>query len=191
MYDMNRYVIIIFVLILGFSLDACKHTKQKSPVVQESSVSEDSVKYIYEGILPAADAAGIRYTLTISAPQNSGDGTFVLQQAYLGTGEKDTIFTTTGRRYTHRGDANDINATVWQLKSDNGNEIFNFLYENDSTLILLKSQFEKGLAFLLSPSNSSRINVVSWYKQLNKSVVSVLDLQFILEYFLFRIIRQE
>ena len=81
-------------MILGFSLDACKHTKQKSPVVQESSVSEDSVKYIYEGILPAADAAGIRYTLTISAPQNSGDGTFVLQQAYLGTGEKDTIFTT-------------------------------------------------------------------------------------------------
>ena len=61
MYDMNRYVIIIFVLILGFSLDACKHTKQKSPVVQESSVSEDSVKYIYEGILPAADAAGIGY----------------------------------------------------------------------------------------------------------------------------------
>ena len=140
---MNRYVIIIFVLILGFSLDACKHTKQKSPVVQESSVSEDSVKYIYEGILPAADAAGIRYTLTISAPQNSGDGTFVLQQAYLGTGEKDTIFTTTGRRYTHRGDANDINATVWQLKSDNGNEIFNFLYENDSTLTLLNENFEK------------------------------------------------
>lgn len=130
-------------MILGFSLDACKHTKQKSPVVQESSVSEDSVKYIYEGILPAADAAGIRYTLTISAPQNSGDGTFVLQQAYLGTGEKDTIFTITGRRYTHRGDANDIDATVWQLKSDNGNEIFNFLYENDSTLILLNEDFEK------------------------------------------------
>ena len=65
------------------------------------------------------------------------------QQAYLGTGEKDTIFTTTGRRYTHRGDANDINATVWQLKSDNGNEIFNFLYENDSTLILLNENFEK------------------------------------------------
>ena len=124
---MNKCVIIISILMLGFSLDACKHTKQKSPIVQESSVSEDSIKYIYEGVLPAADAAGIRYTLTISAPRNSGDGTFVLQQAYLGTGEKDTIFTTTGRRYTHRGDANDINATVWQLKSDNGNEIFNTL----------------------------------------------------------------
>lgn len=130
-------------MILGFSLDACKHTKQKSPVVQESSVSEDSVKYIYEGILPAADAAGIRYTLTDSAPQNSGDRYICPTTSLFRNREKDTIFTTTGRRYTHRGDANDINATVWQLKSDNGNEIFNFLYENDSTLILLNENFEK------------------------------------------------
>ena len=36
-----------------------------------------------------------------------------------------------------------IDATVWQLKSDNGNEIFNFLYGNDSTLILLNEDFEK------------------------------------------------
>ena len=88
-------------MILGFSLDACKTYKTKSPVVQESSVSEDSVKYIYEGILPAADAAGIRYVddfiLKIAETV-----TFVSQNIlFRNKGKKDTIFTTAGRRYAH------------------------------------------------------------------------------------------
>ena len=35
------------------------------------------------------------------------------------------------------------NATIWQLVSDNGDEVMNFLCENDSTLTLLGDDFTK------------------------------------------------
>lgn len=145
---------VLFVLVLGLSLGGCEYTKQKREKMtapdsvmpysfQDLSASGDSVTYVYEGILPAADVSGIKYVLKIFSRRHSGDGTFILKQTYLGTGKTDETFTTTGKRYTHRGDANDINATVWQMVSDDGNEIFNFLYENDSTLVLLNKDLER------------------------------------------------
>lgn len=151
---MNKNFITFVVLVLGLSLGSCKYTKQENKnTIGQDSVSSyrtpdstalgDSVTYIYEGILPAADVPGIQYVLKIFSRQNSGNGTFILKQTYLGTGKDNTTFTTTGKRYTHRGDANNINATVWQMISDNGSEVFNFLYENDSTLVLLNKDFER------------------------------------------------
>lgn len=99
----------------------------------------------YEGLLPAADCPGIRYKLTIKHREHSGDGTFVLDQTYLEAEDgKDITFTATGRRYTLRGDATDKNATVWQLKSDDDDEIFNFLVEDGGEkLTLLNQDFQK------------------------------------------------
>ncbi|WP_455497437.1 copper resistance protein NlpE N-terminal domain-containing protein [Coprobacter sp.] len=151
---MNKVVVTSFALVVGLFLNGCKYTKHESRNVtdqdtvisysiSDSSALGDSVMYIYEGVLPAADVPGIKYVLKVFSRRHSGDGTFILEQTYLGTGETDNTFTTTGKRYTLRGDAKDVNATVWQMVSDDGNEILNFLYENDSTLVLLNKDLER------------------------------------------------
>ena len=98
----------------------------------------------YEGLLPCADCPGIRYDLTIRSREHSGDGTFTLSQTYLEAEDgKDVTFVTNGKRLTLKGIPGDDNATVWQLVSDNGDEVMNFLCENDSTLTLLGDDFTK------------------------------------------------
>lgn len=98
----------------------------------------------YEGMLPCADCPGIRYDLTLRSREHSGDGTFSLSQTYLEAEDgKDATFVTNGKRLTLRGIPGDKNATVWQLVSDNGDEVMNFLCENDSTITLLGDDFTK------------------------------------------------
>ena len=48
-----------------------------------------------------------------------------------------------GKRYTQRGTPDDNDATVWQMIADNEQDIFNFLVESDSTLVLLNDRFER------------------------------------------------
>lgn len=98
----------------------------------------------YEGLLPCADCPGIRYDLTIRSREHSGDGTFSLSQTYLEAEDgKDATFVTNGKRLTLKGMPGNDNATIWQLISDNGDEVMNFLCENDSTLTLLGDDFTK------------------------------------------------
>lgn len=98
----------------------------------------------YEGDLPSASGSGIRYTLTVRNREHSGDGTFLLVMTYIGADNgKDESFASVGRRYTLRGMAGDDNATVWQMKADDG-AIFNFLYDGKAdTLTLLSDEMEK------------------------------------------------
>lgn len=98
----------------------------------------------YEGLLPCASCPGIRYTLTVRNREYSGDGSFWLLLTYLDAEQgEDRSFVYTGKRFTQRGIPNDNNATVWQLVADDGETIFNFLYEDEKTLIRLNDKFEK------------------------------------------------
>ena len=106
--------------------------------------SRNDVEQTYEGTLPAADGPGIRYTLTVRHQEHSGDGTFSLDMTYLeAENGKDATYTYTGRRYTQRGIPGDDNATVWQLVSEDGDDIFNFLVEDSLTITLLNMDFQK------------------------------------------------
>lgn len=98
----------------------------------------------YEGILPAADCPGIRYTLIIKNREHSGDGTFSLTQTYLEAEDgKDISFSSTGKRYTLRGIPDNADATVWELVPDEEEEKTYLLCDNDSTLTLLGQDFKK------------------------------------------------
>lgn len=99
---------------------------------------------IYQGLLPSASGSGIVYMLTICSREHSGDGTFKLTITYKEADNgKDKNFTYQGKRFTQRGIPGNDDATVWQCISDEGNETFNFLKENDTTLTLLNKYFEK------------------------------------------------
>ena len=98
----------------------------------------------YEGVLPCADCPGIRYDLTIRCHEKSGEGTFSLSQTYLEAEDgKDATFVTNGKCITLQGIPGEKNVTVWQLVSDNGDEVMNFLCENDSTITLIGDDFKK------------------------------------------------
>lgn len=124
--------------------------EQRGEVIyREDSAAADSSlgdwqERTYEGVLPAADTSGIRYTLTVRNREYSGDGTFVLAMTYLeAENGKDETVTYTGRRFTQRGSADDKDAVVWQLVADDGT-VFNFLLSKEGTsLTLLNDKFEK------------------------------------------------
>lgn len=97
----------------------------------------------YSGVMTAASGELVRYSLTIQNQKYSGDGVFKLIKNCLNA-ENKTYKSEEyhGRRYTQRGIPGDNDATVWQLKADDGT-IFNFLYNSsDNTLTLLNDNFE-------------------------------------------------
>lgn len=84
----------------------------------------------YEGLFPATCADGAKYRLYIRHREHSGDGHFMLHIMHAKPGDgNDTISTYTGRRYTFRGTTSNPDAIVWQLKCDNDNGIYDFLYD--------------------------------------------------------------
>ena len=97
----------------------------------------------YTGILPSASGAGIIYSLQINNPDNSKDGNFHLTLKYKeGEKGKDKTFTYSGKCLTLKGIPGNSNASVWQCINEGDKETFNFLRENDSTLILLSDKLE-------------------------------------------------
>lgn len=56
---------------------------------------------------------------------------------------ENTVFNYKGKKYTQRGDSTDNDAIVWQLVADNGKDIFNFLHEDEKTLVLLNNRLTK------------------------------------------------
>lgn len=109
----------------------------------------------YSGLLPAASGPGIHYLLTIRNREYGGDGMFMLIMTYLeAKNGEDESFEYIGKRYTLRGMAGNNDATVWQLKAEDGT-IFNFLYDsNENTLTLLNDNLEKAettLNYTLQP----------------------------------------
>ncbi len=98
----------------------------------------------YEGTLPAASCPGVHYSLTIQDQEHSGNGTFTLTMTYIeAENGENTVFNYKGKKYTQRGDSTDNDAIVWQLVADNGKDIFNFLHEDEKTLVLLNNRLTK------------------------------------------------
>ena len=135
-------------MVCSFSSCASQHKVEEVLIDATMNTSDEGLGEMehrtYVGDLPSASGSGILYRLTINNRQYSGDGTFHLSLTYKGADSgKDKTFEYSGKRFTQRGIPGDDNATVWQCVSDNKRNIFNFLRENDSTLLLLNDKFEK------------------------------------------------
>lgn len=116
----------------------------KQPEGDEDLSLGEWKKLEYEGLLPAADGMGIRYELSLRHREFSGDGYFLLSLTYLeAENGRDVTFSYMGSRVTQRGIPADNDAVVWQLIPDTGDQPFNFLFEDEETLVLLNSSFEK------------------------------------------------
>lgn len=113
---------------------------------QTSGEPGEMVESSYEGILPAADCPGIRYSLTVRSGEHSGDGRFTLEMTYLEAEDgKDVTYTIEGDRFTQRGTPDDNDAVVWQLVPDDASEgRYNLLCEDGGErLTLLDADFRR------------------------------------------------
>ena len=105
--------------------------------VNDSTLGELQT-YSYEGILPAADAEGINYQLTLQEAGQDSLGTYNLTTTYLGTKDGNQAFTDSGTVVTIIGIPNDSTAIVYQLISATpGHEKTNFLAEGLRLCFLL------------------------------------------------------
>ena len=116
--------------------------------VNDSTLGELQT-YSYEGILPAADAEGINYQLTLQEAGQDSLGTYNLTTTYLGTKDGNQAFTDSGTVVTIIGIPNDSTAIVYQLVSATpGHEKTNFLAECDSALTMIGKDFKKAVSKL-------------------------------------------
>lgn len=154
---MRVFFLIVF-FVICFACHNTTNIDQKesgsiSSIRTDSMPSEQIITRVYEGILPCADCPGIRYDLVLENQEFVGDGTFKLKMTYLeAENGKDSDFESTGKWITLRGDADDINATVYQLNPDSMDAIMNFLVSGDSLIMLDREQkrIRSGLNYILT-----------------------------------------
>ncbi len=116
---------------------------------------------VYTGVLPAADAAGVRYTLTLDYDDdhNYTDGDYDLIETYLvtdsvsATGYKDgQSFKSEGDFTVIKGSGENQGKTYLKLvqdvkdsaKGSNSGPMY-FLVESDSTVVMVNSQLEQSV----------------------------------------------
>lgn len=148
-YIFTRMKSKITLLLLAVSAISCAPTKKsvQSVNITDSLTIISSLgkleERIFQGILPAASCPGIEYTIWLYNQRNSGDGVYKLTQRYIEAedGEDMTILSF-GKQYTLRGDAEDLNATVYQLIPFTSTDTLNLLYTNGN-LEMLNRNFER------------------------------------------------
>ena len=115
---------------------------------QTSEDSGETVESSYEGILPAADCPGIRYSLTVRSAEHSGDGRFMLRVGAPNevTGKNLILI---GRRYTQRGAHGNPDAVVWQLVPDNADESLFFLFDDAAATLTLLTEGDESAGVVL------------------------------------------
>lgn len=92
---------------------------------------------VFEGVIPCADCPGIKYVLALTSQKHSGDGVYSQSMIYLQADRgKDAQFKSSGTWTTQRGDADDKDATVYELSEEATGYKTYFLYQRDSLTML-------------------------------------------------------
>ncbi len=114
---------------------ACQNGKTNQVAGAADSTAVDSA--VYEGLVPSADGAGIRYRLAVANDSTKG---FTLDEAYMKSEtEVDTLF-----RY--EGKASDMSVKdkkYLMLSTKTDPKAYHFLVVNDSTLRMVNSELEE------------------------------------------------
>ncbi len=123
--------------------------RRGKPIYRESIlIADESLgcvqERVYEGEFMKDDGSTARCILTMRNREHSGDGTFVLEcQIFPIDAKQEEPVIYSGRFFTLRGDADDMNAVVWQLVADDG-PVFHFCCsDNGERLMELNDRLER------------------------------------------------
>jgi copper homeostasis protein (lipoprotein) len=124
--------LILFETIVCSCMSASQ-SRQQDPPNSQSEVRPTR----FAGTLPCADCSGIRTVLDLYQDAQARPTRYDLTENYIGTRDGDRTFTTSGKWTLLRGSADDANAIVYQLDSDQPDRTRNYLKDGDQTLRLL------------------------------------------------------
>lgn len=140
------------------SMAACSGNNTNKSCDGDGSCKSKCKDQVYTGVLPAADAAGVRYTLTLDYDDdhNYTDGDYDLIETYLltdsvsATGYKDgQSFKSEGDFTVMKGSGENEGKTYLKLvqdakdsaKGSNAGPMY-FLVESDSTVVMVDSDLQ-------------------------------------------------
>lgn len=141
---MKKLIYAASIALVALSMAAC------SDKGKDCKGRDGDRKEVYTGVLPAADAEGIRYTLSLDYDDDHGytDGDYKLVQTYLVSDSVAKLKYRDSVSFKDKGDftvSADSGKKVIKLtpspKSKNG-EILYFLVDNDSTLTLTTADLQ-------------------------------------------------
>lgn len=150
---------LLFVFVAAAMIVSCQSKGNKMEMVSESETDSlamlndstlgDWQTFTYEGMLPAADAEGINYLLTIQEQDNDSIGDYTLTMTYIGTKDgKNQTMTSKGKGNVMKGVPGNNNIIVYQLIPEDGGETMNFIAEGDSALTMVGKDFKKAMSKL-------------------------------------------
>lgn len=139
----------LFIIPILILCGACSTTSQDTKVAINNHINIiDSlpiydilekviIKREYNGTIISKSGVTSDYSLILYNQQHSGDGVFELN---ILSDNKDSLLSY-GKQYTLRGDATDINATVYQLVGFKNEPEVNLL-KRENDLVILNKDFE-------------------------------------------------
>lgn len=141
---MKKFIVAASAMLALVSMSACSN-KSGTGVASEDTQPAESKTAVYEGVLPAADADGIRYALHLdydSIAENTS-GTYVLDQTYLVPDSTNEV--TKGSFVVELGAEANAGKSYIRLMpadgADKGEQMY-FLVSSDSTLTMTNSNLE-------------------------------------------------
>lgn len=123
--------------------------QQTTTATESTPTSAKTVLVEYTGKLPCADCEGIDAVLTMYT-----DETYKMSNTYVGRDVAPYI--EEGTVTTLRGDGTDPNATVYQLKVNQGGSVQNYLVSGDEL-----KQLDQDLKLIDAPFNTSLMKKAS------------------------------
>ncbi len=141
----------MFYALVALVLTACG-SKKSDTAVNDSRTAVADENIYYEGVLPAADAAGVRYSLTLDYDDdNPNEGDYKLTETYLsGDGSAISSFFSEGDFSVKTGTPTDPDARYLAMVADeedgatSGRTLY-FLAETDSTLTLVSADLTQSV----------------------------------------------
>lgn len=133
------------------ALAACSNSKNcDKNCDSKCDKADDDVTLTYKGVLPAADAAGIEYLLTLEYDSEGNDGDYVLTQTVVGDESNQTV--TNGDFKVYTSTNNSVDQKYIKLTPEHNdrasevkgasNEVYYFLIDNDSTITLTTADLQ-------------------------------------------------
>lgn len=147
-------------LAAGCSDKTCRPNSCDNSANTAAGLKEDGSKAVYSGVIPAADAAGIEYTLQLEY-DSPDDGDYTLTEKSLGQDGQTAV--SKGDFTVHKGTSQSADKRYIKLLPDHpdrASEMENsseyvryFLIDNDSTLTLTDASLQpaaSGLSYTLT-----------------------------------------
>ncbi len=124
-----KYLIPLF--LLGWM--ACDTTSEKT------TATDGTPLVVYEGIIPCADCAGIRLELALDEASSLPRRAYRLTETYLGTTEKDSIFSRFGSYRVIRGNKQHPDIELYEIDPDLKENRY-FIRKSPDTLLVADRQ---------------------------------------------------